>query len=66
MSAATFTPPLPDGRARRRPDVSTTGGAFGRLLMRNPEYVRRDVFNKQLAEHRREYELGDYFSHETA
>ena len=34
--------------------------------MRNPDYVRRDVFNKQLREHRQEYELGDYLSHDTS
>ncbi len=64
MSAATFTPPLPDSS----PAPETTkrsGGALGRLLIRNPEYVRRDVLNKQLSEHRREYELGDYLSHDT-
>ncbi|HVU89923.1 MAG TPA: MMPL family transporter [Pirellulales bacterium] len=66
MSAATFTPPLPENESAAQTSRRTTGGAFGRLLMRNPEYVRRDVFNKQLAEHRREYELGDYLSHEKA
>ena len=62
MSAATFTPPLPDEPSTR--PTRTPGGAFGRLLVRNPDYVRRDVFNKQLREHRQEYELGDYLSHD--
>lgn len=65
MSAATFTPPLPEketaSSSSRHP-----GGALGRLVMRNPDYVRRDVLNKQLSQRRREYELGDYLSHDTS
>ncbi len=64
MSAATFTPPLPEKEGSAR--SSRPGGALGRLVMRNPDYVRRDVLNKQLSQHRREYELGDYLSHDTA
>ncbi|HEY4309465.1 MAG TPA: MMPL family transporter [Pirellulales bacterium] len=65
MSAATFTPPLPADQPAP-PSAKRSGGAFGRMLMRNPDYVRRDVFNKQLSEHRRDYELGDYLSRDTA
>jgi predicted RND superfamily exporter protein len=64
MSAATFTPPPPSGETADKPK-RRTGGAFGRLVVRNPEYVRRDVFNKQLAEHRSEFELGDYLAHDS-
>ncbi|MBI2823762.1 MAG: MMPL family transporter [Planctomycetia bacterium] len=61
MSAATFTPPLP---AESTPKPRRLGGAFQRLVVRNPDYVRRDVFNKTLEEHRDEFEFGDYLSHE--
>jgi hypothetical protein len=64
MSAATFTPPLPPVKTAR--PERQAGGAFGRLLVRNPGFVRRDVLNKQLEEHRREFELGDYLSHDAA
>ncbi|MBI2825368.1 MAG: MMPL family transporter [Planctomycetia bacterium] len=62
MSAATFTPPLPTESTRRPRGI---GGAVSRFV-RNPDYVRRDVFNKQLEQHRDEFEFGDYLSHDTA
>ena len=37
-----------------------------RLLVRNPEHVRRDVLNKQLLKSRDEFESSDYLSQDTS
>ncbi len=63
MSPVTFAPSLdqPVGTGSRGAPK-----AMQRLLVRNPEHVRRDVLNKQLLKSRDEFESSDYLSQDTS